>query len=305
MLALGTAAAAMTPHASAKTLDAVGITMRSLGNPYFTAMAKGAAAAAKSINPDVRVTSVSADADIDKQLKQIDDFIGSGVNVIVINPVDASAVLPAITRAQKSGIVVVGANVQISGADAMVGTDNVAAGRLSCQALAKDIGGKGNVVIVNGPQVSAVTDRVKGCQEVLAGSPDITLLASDQDGKASREGAFSLVQDYLTRFPHIDGVFAIRDVQAIGAEEAIKQSGRSGIVLTSVDGSPEVVAAMQAPGAVIKASASQEPYLIGELSVKNAVRIINGDKPAQTDILVAPTLVDSQSAASYIGWTQR
>ena len=182
------AASGMASPACAKTLDSVGVTLGSLGNPYFVALTKGVAAEAKSINPNVRVVSASADYDLNKQFTQIDNFIASGVNVIILNAVDPNAILPAIKRAQKAGIVVVAADVAANGADATVETDNVQAGRLSCEALVKDIGGKGNVIIENGPQVSAVTDRVKGCKEVLAKSPDIKLLSSDQDGKGSRDG---------------------------------------------------------------------------------------------------------------------
>ena len=303
--ALGLAAAScMASPASAKTLESVGVTLGSLGNPYFVALTKGVTAEAKSINPNVRVVSTSADYDLNKQFTQIDNFIASGVNVIILNAVDPNAILPAIKRAQKAGIVVVAADVVANGADATVETDNVMAGRLSCEALAKDIGGKGNVIIENGPQVSAVTDRVKGCKEALAKSPDIKILSSDQDGKGSRDGGLAVMQGYLIRYPDIAGVFTINDPQAIGSELAAKQSHRSGIVITSVDGAPDIVAALQAPGAVIKASASQDPYTMGKLAMKNADEIMNGKPPAQKVILMTPKLITKANVGSYTGWTQ-
>ncbi len=154
--------------ASAKDLKAVGITLGSLGNPFFVALAKGAEAKAKQINPNVKVTTTSADYDLNKQFNQIDNFVAGGVDLILLNAADAKAILPAVKRAQAAGIVVVAVDVAAAGADATVQTNNVQAGEIACQFLAEKIGDKGNVIIQNGPQVSAVIDRVKGCKDVLA-----------------------------------------------------------------------------------------------------------------------------------------
>ena len=289
--------------ATAKTLQSVGITLGSLGNPYFVALTKGVTAQAMAVNPQVRVVSSSADYDLNKQFTQIDNFIASGVNVIILNAVDPNAILPAIKRAQKAGIVVVAADVAATGADATVETDNLAAGRISCEALLKQIGSKGNVIIQNGPQVSSVIDRVKGCKEALAKAPDVKLLSSDQDGKGSRDGGLAVMQGYLIRYPDIAGVFAINDPQAIGSSLAAKQSHRT-TVITSVDGAPDIVSALQEQNAMIKASASQDPYTMGKLALKNAVSIMNGDKPANPVILMTPKLITKENVASYTGWTQ-
>ncbi len=290
--------------ASAKTLGSVGVTLGSLGNPYFVALTKGVTHAARAINPSVRVIAVSADYDLNKQFTQVDNFIASGVNVIILNAVDPNAILPAIKRAQKAGIIVVAADVSANGANATVETNNVEAGRMSCEALVRDIGGKGNVIIENGPQVSAVTDRVKGCRETLAQHPDVKLLSSDQNGKGSRDGGLAVMQGYLIRYPDIAGVFTINDPQAIGSELAAKQEHRTNLVITSVDGSPDIVSAIKAPDALIKASASQDPYTMGELALKAGDGIMNGHSPAQKITLMAPKLITKRTVGSYTGWTQ-
>jgi len=295
---------ALSTAADAKSIDSIGVTMGSLGNPYFVALVKGITAQARQSDKSVRVTSVSADYDLNKQFTQVDNFIASGANAIVINAVDPNAILPAIKRAENAGIVVVAADVAANGADATVMTDNVAAGRLSCEALVKDIGGKGNVIIENGPQVSAVTDRVKGCKEVLAQHPDVKILSDDQDGKGSRDGGLAVMQGYLIRYPDIAGVFTINDPQAIGSELAARQTHRTNIVITSVDGAPDVVQALKTPGSLIKATASQDPYRMGELAVQAAQAIANGHRPADKVQLMAPKLITAANVNSYTGWTQ-
>ena len=303
LLLAGVAVASLAGAAAARDLKAVGVTVGSLGNPFFVAIGKGITDAVREVNPQARVTIASADYDLNKQFTQIDNFIAAGVDLILVNAADARAIAPAVKRAQAAGITVVAVDVAAAGADATVQTNNVQAGEIACQYMADKIGGRGNVIIQNGPQVSAVIDRVNGCKAVLAKIPGIKLLSSDQDGKGSRDGGLNVMQGYLTRFPDIQGVFAINDPQAIGADLAARQLNRTGIVITSVDGAPDIVAALKGPGQV-QASASQDPYAMGKLAVQTGVGIMNGQKPADPMILMQSQLVTRDNVGSYGGWTR-
>lgn len=300
---LASAAIGIAFSASAKDLKSIGVTVGSLGNPYFVAVSKGITDAGHAINPNAKITVTSADYDLNKQFTQIDNFISAGVDLILVNAADARAIAPAIKRAQAAGIAVVAVDVAAAGADATVQTDNIKAGELACQYMADKIGHKGNVVIENGPQVSAVIDRVTGCKNVLAKYPDIKLLSSDQDAKGSRDGGMNAMQGYLTRFPELAGVFAINDPQAIGSDLAAKQLNRSGIVITSVDGAPDIVAALKGPTQV-QASSSQDPYTMGKLAVETGKAIMDGKKLENSMILMVPTLVTRDTVGSYPGWTR-
>ncbi len=302
MLLLAGAAIAMTGAASAKDLNSVGVTVGSLGNPYFVTVGKGATEAVHAINPAAKVTIASADYDLNKQFTQIDNFIAAGVDMILVNAADPRAIAPAVKRAQAAGIVVVGVDVAAAGADATVQTNNTQAGEISCQFLADKIDHKGNVVIENGPQVSAVIDRVNGCKKVFSAYPGIKILSSDQDGKGSRDGGMNAMQGYLTRFPDIAGVFAINDPQAIGSDLAAHQLNRSGIVITSVDGAPDIVAALKGP-TMVQASASQDPFGMGKLAVQTGYEIMQGKKLADPMILMPSHLVTRENVGSYPGWT--
>ncbi len=301
MAGVGLALAAVP--ASAKELKAIGITVGSLGNPYFVALGKGAMAEAHKINPKAKVTIVSSDYDLNKQFTQMDDFISAGDDLVLVNAADPRAIFPAIKRAQAAGITVIGVDVAAAGADATVQTNNTQAGEISCQYLADQIKHKGNVIIENGPQVSAVIDRVKGCKSVLAKYPDIKILSSDQDGKGSRDGGMNVMQGYLTRYPDIAGVFTINDPQAMGSNLAAKQLNRTSIVITSVDGAPDVASAMKGQ-TQIKATASQDPYTMGEDAVQTGYHIMNGKKPANPMILMPSKLVTPANVDKYPGWSR-
>ncbi|GGF05227.1 sugar ABC transporter substrate-binding protein [Aliidongia dinghuensis] len=304
LLLAGAAMALALGSAEAKDLKSVGITLGSLGNPYFVTLAKGAEAKAKEINPSVKVNSVSADYDLNKQFTQVDNFIAAGVDLILINAVDPKAIEPAIKKAHAAGVTVVAVDVTASGADATVQTNNVQAGELSCQYLADKLGGKGDVVIENGPQVSAVIDRVTGCKQVFAKYPGIKVLSSDQDAKGSRDGGLNIMQGYLTRYPKLDGVFAINDPQAIGSDLAAKQLKRANIVITSVDGAPDIESALKSD-TLIQASSSQDPYAMAQQAVAIGYDVMNGKKPADATVLLKPTLVTRDNVKDYKGWTSR
>lgn len=297
-LVLGLAAGA----SSAREIKSIGITLGSLGNPFFVTIAKGAEARAKELNPAAKVTVLSADYDLNKQFTQIDNFIAAGVDMILLNAADPKAIEAAVKKAQKAGIVVVGVDVAAAGADATVQTDNLQAGRIACDYIAQKLGGQGNVIIQNGPQVSAVVDRVNGCKSVFAKTPGIKVLSDDQDGKGSREGGMNVMQGHLTRFPKIDAVFAINDPQAVGTDLAARQFKRKQLVIASVDGAPDIEAALK--GATqVEASASQDPWAMAQKAVDIAHDIVNGKRPTSPMVLMPSTLITRTNIGSYKGWS--
>ncbi len=303
ILLAGAALALAAGGAQAKDLKSIGVSLGSLGNPFFQALAKGAEFEAKKTNPNVKLLVFGYDYDLGKQVQQIDNFIAAGVDLILLNPGDPKALRPAIEKAQKAGIKVVAVDTFAEGADAAVTTNNVQAGQIACQFFIEKLGGKGNVIIENGPQVSSVIDRVVGCKDALAKAPDMKLLSSDQDGKGQRDAGLNVMKSLLTRFPDVQAIFAINDPQALGSELAAKQLNRTNIVITSVDGAPDIEAALKDPkDPMIQASASQDPYALARKGVDIGVDLLNGKQPAEKITLVPSTLVTRENVKDYKGW---
>jgi ribose transport system substrate-binding protein len=302
LLTAASALALCAASAQAKELNSIGITVGSLGNPFFVTIANGAEAKAKQINPKVKILTASADYDLGKQFNQVDNFIAAGVDMILLNAIDPNAIEPAIKRAQAAGIVVVAIDVAANGADATVQTNNIQAGEIACKYIVDKLGGKGDVIIENGPQVSAVVDRVNGCKAVFAKAPGIKILSDDQDAKGSREGGLNVMQGYLTRFTKFDAVFAINDPQAIGTDLAAKQLNRGGIVISSVDGAPDIEEALKSD-TMVQASASQDPYAMAQQAVEVGAGILSGKKPQNPMILMPSRLVTRDNVKDYKGWS--
>lgn len=297
---------ALAAPVAAKDLTAIGITVGNLGNPFFVQVVKGAEAKARELGgANVKVTAVSADYDLNKQSTQIDNFIASGVDMVLINAADANAIAPAMARLKAAGIVAVAVDVAAKGAAATVTTNNVEAGEKACGLIAETLNGKGDVVIMNGPPVSAVIDRVNGCKAVLAKAPGIRILSDNQNGKGSREGGLEVMIGLLTAFDHVDAVFTINDPQAIGADLAAKQLGRKDLIITSVDGAPDIEAALKQPGNLVQASSAQDPFAMAQKAVEVGYQIMQGKPPAQTVTLIPAELVTRANVAQYKGWTSK
>jgi ribose transport system substrate-binding protein len=172
---------------------------------------------------------------------------------------------------------VVAVDVAAEGADVTVMSDNTMAGAESCKFIADKLQGKGNVVIVNGPPVSAVMDRVTGCKAEFKKSPGIKILSDNQNAGGSRDGGMTTMSNLLAAHGKIDGVFAINDPTAIGAELAIRQAKRSDIkVITGVDGAPDAERALKDGKSLFAASPAQDPYGMAAESVAIGYQVMNG-----------------------------
>jgi len=291
--------------AESKKLDSVALTVGDLGNPFFVQVAHGAEAKAKQINGKVKFTSLSSNYDVNTQTNQIDNFISSNVNLILLGAADSKGIAPAVMRAKQAGITVVAVDVGAEGGvDATVTSNNKQAGTRDGLYVAQRLKGKGQIVIVNGPPVTAVTDRMAGFLEEINKHPDLKIVSQDQNGGGSRDGGLRVMSDLLMAFKQIDAVFAINDPTAIGCDLAAKQAQRKEFFIVGVDGSPDIVPFLKDPGSLIAATAAQDPYLMAEEAVKIGYDVMQGKKPKEELTLIPVGLITKENVDRYAGWTR-
>jgi ribose transport system substrate-binding protein len=252
----------------------------------------------------VRTTLVSSGDDLNQQFNQIENFIASNVGMIVLNAADTKGIAPAVEKAKQAGIPIIAVDTAAEGGvDATVTSNNVQAGEVSCQYIADRLKGKGSVVIINGPPVASVVERVQGCQSVFSKYPEIEVLSKDQNAEGSRDGGLRVMSDVLTSFPKIDAVFAINDPCAIGAELAAKQAQRSEFFIVGVDGAPEALDALKQNNSLFVATAAQDPFRMAAKAVEVGNDIRKGKKPANPNILIPVALIDRENVHQHKGWT--
>lgn len=292
----GMAVAQSTPE----KIEQIGLMVQDMSNPFFSAMERGAQRAAEEIGATVNVQD--AQLDLANQHMQIDAFIQQGVDLIVISAVDEAGIAPAIERAKEAGIIVIAVDTPAVGADAVVMTDAVQAGQVSCEHLFEQMGGEGQVLLVDGTPIQTIIDRITGCKEVAANYPGIEIVGQ-QASRNDRASGLAVTTDMLTANPDVTGIFGMNDPSALGAVLAVEQAGKTDqIIVTGVDGSPEAVAELNREGSPFIASATQSPGVMVERAVAIAQDIIAGNPPEETTVLIPSELVTRENVGEYAGW---
>jgi ribose transport system substrate-binding protein len=285
-------------------LRSVGVTVGDLSNPFFVVMGQGAEQEAKRIGGnDVKVTLVSSGYDLNQQTNQMENFVAANTDVIILNAADSKGIRPAVDKARQAGGIVIAVDTAVDAdVDATVTTNNLQAGEVACQYIADRLKGKGNVVIVNGPPVNSVIERVNGCQKVFSKYTGIKLLSKDQNAEGSRDGGLRVMSDLLITFPKIDAVFAINDPSGVGADLAANQAKRKEFFIVGVDGAPEAIQAIASKDSLYAATATQNPRGMTKTAVDVGNDILHGKKPQSSNILIPVKLITRDNVATAKGW---
>lgn len=260
--------------------DTVGLSISTLNNPFFVTLRDGAKAAADKAGLDLAV--LDAQDKVDKQVSDIEDLVTRKVKVILVNPTDSAAVVPAIERANAANIPVITVDRAASGGKVAyhIASDNVAGGRLAGELVCKLVHGKGNVAELEGiPGSSAARDRGKGFNEALKAHCKDVKVAARQTANFDRAQGLSVMENVLQAQPQLDAVFAHNDEMALGAFQAVK-AGKRPIKIVGFDATDDAVKAVEACD--MAATVAQQPKEMGRLSVEKAAALAKGAKPPAT-----------------------
>jgi inositol transport system substrate-binding protein len=267
-----------TPAADTEKKIKIGVTYQNLQNEFIINIQDKLRARAEEMG--VELIEVDGQGKAENQIAQVENFISQKVDAIILNPFDRDGSAPAVDKAVAANIPIIVVNAQVSNLDkatAYVGSDDEDAGRIEMQYMADQLGGKGNIVIIHGANGhSAEVGRTKGNREVLAKYPDIKVLA-EQTGNWDRAQSLTLMENWLQKFPDIDGVVAQNDEEGLGAYKAIEAAGRQDeIIVVGIDAIPDALEAVEAGefGATVFQDAGGQ----GAGAVDIAIKAINGEK---------------------------
>lgn len=166
-------------------------------------------------------------ADIKTQADQVEAMLTRGVDALVLQPIDSDGLIPLVKRAREQGVYVVTVDrgLRDASADLYIAGNNATFGSEAAKYMVQKLGGKGKIVILRGISCIVDTERFDGAKAVFDQYPEIEILGS-QPGEWNREKSYTVMQDFLTKFDHIDAVWAADDDMAVGAEQAIREAGR-------------------------------------------------------------------------------
>jgi ribose transport system substrate-binding protein len=289
---------------SAKPGRLIGLSVLTMNNPFFKEIAD--TMAAEGAKQGYEVLAVSGDNDPAKQQNQVKDFIVKKAVAIVLCPCDSRAIAPAIREATAAGIPVFTADIACldpgAGVVTHVATDNLQGGRMAADAMVEAIGGKGQVAILDYPEVESVILRTKGFHQrldELNRQPGVKVeVVAALPGGGERAKSFKAMQDILQAHPSLSGVFAVNDPSALGARAALESAGKAEAVkIVGFDGQPDGKRAIR--DGKIYADPIQFPDKIGRQSLEVILRYFNGEEPPKQ--ILIPTALYRQSDAAQDG----
>jgi ribose transport system substrate-binding protein len=294
---IGIAAATVLAGPALAANETIAVFTKNQTNPYFQAVRVGADASAKALGAKVIQYIPTKPDSIPEQLSQVEDVIVKKPDAIVFIPVDYKALVPAVEKINAAGIPVTNITDRIAGGKlvAYVGADDYNIGLATARFLLKQMGGKGNVVILEGVKGSLTnTDRVRGFNDALKENPNVKLLAS-QPANYQRLNALQVMENLIQSHPQIDGVLAANDPMGVGAIEALEGANRKALVV-GINGSKEAVELIKT--GKLLASGDFNGFIQGCLGTEIAIRNLRKEQTPK-EIILKPVVIEKSNTGAY------
>ena len=222
---------------------------------------------------------------LDKEIALLETYITRRVDAIVIAPVSVKGSIPALKRANDSGIKVITYDSSID-ADfpvANIKTDPASLGALTGAEARKYIqekrNGKAKIAIVTYLALAPepASRRTKGFTDEVKKLPGVQIVAQ-QDAWLAPEAA-NVVESILTAHPDVDMIWAANEGGTVGAVTAVKNGAKAGkVVVFGTDISEQMAGFLLADDNILQAVTGQKPLEIGAMAVSTAVKAIKGER---------------------------
>jgi ribose transport system substrate-binding protein len=212
-----------------------------------------------------------------KQVSDIENLTSRDVDCMIVAATSATALNPAIAAAaEQVPVVIMERSVETSNYTSFAALDAVNMGELQAQSVVDELGGEGNVVILEGVEGSGpVVENLEGMHNVLDENPDINVLATEYTDW-SRENGKTITENLLQANPKIDAILSDSGLQLVGAFEAVKEAGRLDQIKAwtgdSVQGWIRIVDENDLPGIVV-----DRPTLVAANSMALCAKILEGE----------------------------
>lgn len=293
---LGTAAHAET----------VGVSMALFDDNFLTVLRNGMQDYSKELK-GVTLQVEDAQNDVAKQQSQIQNFIASKVDAIIVNPVDTDATAAMSKLAADAKIPLVYVNRQPVNVDslpdgqAFVASDETVAGTLEAKEVCRLLGGKGNAVIMMGELSNqAARMRTQSAKDVLKTDECKGIsVVEEQTANWQRTQGSDLVTNWLSSGIEFNAVIANNDEMAIGAIQSLKAAGKDmkDYVVAGVDATQDALAAMQAGD--LDATVFQDAAGQGKGALDAALKLVKGEK-GEKKVYIPFQLVTPENVKDYV-----
>ena len=304
LTAVAAAALASMPVLAAEKVH-VGVSIPAATHSFMGGINYWANQAKKDLekeHKDLKIT-IKTSANAPEQANQLQDLSTvSKINALVVFPFESAALTKPVAQVKAKGAYVTVVDrglTDTSAQDAYVAPNNTTFGEVPAAYIGKALGGKGNVVVLRGIASNVDNERNDAFNGGLKAFPGIKVLDAKY-GNWNRDDAFKVMQDYLTRFPQIDAVWAADDDMSVGVLKAIDQAKRTDIKLVfgGAGAKGSIKTLMDGSDARIQANVSYSPKFIYDAVKMTAEARLKGAKlPATT--IIPSVLITKDTAKNF------
>lgn len=264
----------------------IGVSIANFDDTFLTYMMDGMKAYAKKLQDEgieLEVEYTDAKEDMAKQMDQVETFVVQQKDAIVVVPVDTSAADPLTQAAANAEIPIVYVNRNpgnLPEGAYYVGSEEIKAGIMQMEFLAEKLGGNGKIAILMGKlDNEGALKRTEGVEQISAKYEGIEIV-DKQTGLWQRNEGMMKTEDWLNRFgDDLKAIASNNDDMALGAIQALKDSGRSDILVIGVDATPDGLNALK--NGELAATVFQDAAGQGGGAIDLAYKAAKGDKPEQ------------------------
>ena len=283
----------------------IAFVMGAESDPFFQAMKIGAEEEAAALGVDLIWQGDPTNYNVATQVPIVDNVIAQAPDGLVLIPTDPNGLQASLDKAVAAGIAVANVDTRVtdlSQAVTFITGDNTDGGTKAAEAIAAKIGytdGESYEVVVGLTSATATTNvaRLEGFQAAIeANYPGIEIVDVAYS-ESNPQTAASNVDNWLTKYPNLDGIFAIDGTNASGAAAALQAKNLVGkIALVGYDAYPANVELIKS--GVFTALIAQDPAAEARLAIRTLVEFIkNGTKPATRDVVIPNVILDANTSA--------
>jgi len=291
LLSLGSAPAAA---------ESLAVFTKSAGNPIARAVRAGAEVVAKANGFTItHYIPTSADNPA-QQTALVEEALRAKPDAIVFTPVDVKAMVVPVQKINAAGIPLVNVSDRLAGGDAVafIGTDDYGIALETARTLLKAMGGKGNIVVLEGPEnIPTAIGRLRGFKDALKEFPEVKVVLS-KNAMYARPASSELLKTMLKANPNqqVDGVLAANDAMALGAVEAFKDAKKKMPLIVGINASKEAVDLIKAGDML--ASGDYNGLVEGCLGAEIAIRTLR-KQPVPKEVMAKTAVVDKANYQQY------
>jgi ribose transport system substrate-binding protein len=277
--------------------------MKTLTNPFFIEMEKGARQAEKEADIKLTVKTGAKETSIEQQIAIVEEAIASKVDAIVIAPGSSTELIPVLKKAQDAKIPIVNIDNRLDPdlsknkglVDVpFISVDNNIGGYLSAKYISDKIKSPTNAVIIEGIRgADNAEQRKQGALKAFAENKNITVVAAETANWNIEEG-YTVAEKLFTATPDIGAVFCANDMMALGVIQYLNESNRKNVLVAGFDALSEAKVAISQGD--MTNTIDQQASLQGYAGIKMAMDLINGKKPVNLITLVDVKVIDANNA---------